>query len=548
MKLFKKTAIALTVMTILVSGCKNPARDINVTVNTDIFKSPMLFQFVNAKKGGEEPKDFTVEIKGQNADLVRTPSGGKVFKASSGLLNLMLDRAANPTPNSPVKFTLIINTMGFAPTFQDVEITSATDPMLYKLAMVQYTNPAIGNGTIVATKTISNGTANSELAFTTATNTDLAQKAEITIASGTGFLDASGQPLGGSQLEARIVYTGTATNGKSPMATGGNIAKNVIGANGQPITEGVYFSPAGVATIDMFAGTKEVKSFTKPVNLDIEVNSNMVNPNTNQPIQENESIEVWSLNQETGQWKNESNGRIVRNTVGKLVARTQITHLSAFLFGNSNRIVPTAIPNSCNAQITINRANADVAQYFRISPLISNSDISLAVGEKTKTFQVKVGKFASHDLTATPVPTEGSQLYQALTTGVYLNLCDQKITFTFPAPPTNQINATIDLMFKCNNKDLRTGVNAMITINPEGAPADEAMVFTLVNGKARGVLVNGVTYNVTVAIDGKSYTQKFTATKNGVTMIPAPNFTGALAYNDETNTLKLIGLINKDCS
>lgn len=548
--LFKKTAIALVLVTTLLGGCKNPAEDIKITVNTDIFKSPMLFQFVNEKNGSEGPKDFSVEIKGPNADLVRTPSGGKIFKASAGLLNLMLDRTANPTPNNPVRFTITATVAGFAPTFQHVEITSATDPRLYKIAMVEYANPAIGNGTVLATKAISNGTANSELNFTTVTNADLAQKAEITIPSGTGFLDEAGQPLSGAQLEARIVYTGTAVNGKSPVPTGGNIVKNVIGANGQPITEDLFFYPAGVVTIDMFAGTKEVKGFTKPVNVDIEVNSNMINLNTNQPIQENETIPMWSLNQATGQWKSEGNAKFVKNTAGKLVARMQITHLSlwspAFVEPIPTMLIKRAI---CNMQVTVNRPTADVNQTLTVNGNFLDKSVVLEKGEKTKTISLSVFGNSSATVTVSPFLLVSSpSSYGTLTSATYSNPCDQTVTFNYPPAPDGTIKVDMDLQFKCKNKELRTGVNAMITVTPQGASSDQAMVYTLVNGKGSGTVVNGVTYNIVVAIDGKSYTTKFTASKLDSPLPTIPDFSGNVIYDKESNTLKIVGQVSKDCN
>jgi hypothetical protein len=558
--IFKKTAIALAVVTILLGGCKNPAEDIKITVNTDIFKSPMLFQFVNAKAGSEGPKDFTVEIKGPNADLVRTPSGGKVFKASDGLLNLMLDRTANPTPNNPVRFTITATAAGFAPTFQHVEVTSATDPMLYKIAMTAYANPAIGNGSLLASKAISNGTANSELTFTTATNTDLDQKAEITIASGTGFLDEAGQPLNGTQLEARIVYTGTATNGKSPVPTGGNIAKNVIGINGQPMAGDLFFYPAGIVTIDMFAGTKEVKGFTKPVNVDMEVNSNMINLNTNQPIQENETIPMWSLNQATGQWKSEGNAKFVKNTAGKLVARMQITHLSVWSTAYVELVSNVAIRSlTCNMNVSVNRPTADISQTFYVSSNFLGNYVVLNKGEKTKTISVSVFSNSSVTVTVQPlltlslismygVSTNPPPVYGVLTSQTYVSPCNQNITLNYPPPTDGTIKVDMDLQLKCKSKELRTGINAMITVTPQGASSDQTMVFTLVNGKGTGSVVNGVTYNIVVAIDGKSYTTKFTASKLDTPLPTIPDFAGNAIYDKATNTIKIVGLVSKDCN
>ena len=156
--LLKNIATALALTVILFAGCKNPAEDVQIIVDTDIFKSPTLIQFVNAKAGVDGPKVFTVEITGPGASLVVTPTGGKVFKTAEGLLNLMLGRTANPSPTAPVKFTVIANATGYAPTYLDVTITSATDATIYKVPMIEYANPTAGSGVIVATRAITSGT------------------------------------------------------------------------------------------------------------------------------------------------------------------------------------------------------------------------------------------------------------------------------------------------------------------------------------------------------------------------------------------------------
>ncbi len=316
MNSLKNIFAALALLIILFASCKNPAEDVQIIVNTDIFKSPTLIQFTNAKAGSEGPKVFTVGITGPNASLVVTPTGGKIFKTAEGLLNLFLDRTADPSPTNPVRFTIIADVAGFAPTYQDVVITSATDPIIYKVEMIEYANPTAGSGAIVATRPITNGVSISDINFTTATNAGMTQASDLTVPSGTGFLDAAGQSVGGSQLEARILYSGTSASGTNPILPGGSFASNVIGTNGQPTAGGVYFDAAGSLSINMFGGTKEVKTFTKPVSIDMEVNPAMINPNTNATIKAGETIPMWSLNEETGQWKAEGNATFAINTAG----------------------------------------------------------------------------------------------------------------------------------------------------------------------------------------------------------------------------------------
>ncbi len=536
--LFKNIAAALALTVILFGGCKNPAEDVQIVVDTDIFKSPTLIQFTNAKAGVDGPKVFTVEVTGSGASLVRTITGGKVFKTAEGFLNLVLDRSANPTPTSPVKFTVIANATGYAPTYVDVTITSATDPTIYKVPMVEYANPTAGSGVIVATKAIAGGTSSSDLSFTTATNAGMAQKSDITVPTGTTFLDAAGASVGGSQLEARVVYSGYAANGSFANLPGDGFAANLIDANGQPVPAGAYLDPVGSVSINMFAGGKEVKSFNKPVTLDMEINSSTINPTTNQTIKENETIPLWSLNTQTGQWKNEGNATIVKNTAGVLVARAQINHLTDWVF---------AFPANfgCTTSITINRTTDTEDETFTFTDFIKKStgSFTLKKGEKTKTFSGGVIRSANK-LTV----SAGSDKYtqRSITTGIE-SYCGKTSTFTFVEKP-DLVGVDMDIKFKCTTKDLLTGINSFITITPIGASSDQSSSYSLIKGIGSGTITNGVTYKIVASVDGVAYTSQFTADKKNFVLPSGFDLTGTAVYNATTNRLTITGQVTKSCN
>ena len=538
MKLFKNITAAFALIITLFGGCKNPAEDVLIVVNTDIFKSPMLLQFVNAKSGAAGPQDFTVEITGPNASLVRTTTGGKVFKAGAGLLNLLLDRNANPTPSSPVKFTVVANVSGFAPTYQDVVITSATDQRIYKVPMVEYKNPSQNTGVVEATKAITNGTASTDLVFTTTTNTTMADKSDITVPSGTGFLNAAGQALSGNQVDAKIVHFGTAGAGTTQALPGGTFSTNVIGANGQPIAAGVNFNPAGAVAIDMFAGTIEVKGFTKPIIIDMEVVATMINPTTNQAIKVNETIPMWSLNEKTGQWKSEGNATFVTNATGKLAARMQITHLSVWMSAYT--------ATSCNTNITINRPSSDSDEQFELtSPSGSVAYTTLLKGEKTKSIALASTSNEKGVIKARSVT--GNYASNALTSSAYTTLCSQNSAFTFAAAP-DVINANVYVKFKCSNKDLLTGINAYVTITPVGGSTDDAKIYNLVNGRGTGSIINGVTYSIVASVDGVIYRSQFKADKSDFILPSGFDLTGTASYNASENMLTIDGVVVKNCN
>ncbi len=535
MKTLKNIAAAFALIIILFGGCKNPAEDVEIVINSDIFKSPMLIQFLNAKKGSEVPKSFNVQIIGLGSSLVRTTTGGKVFKAAGGMLNLMLDRTANPTPSNPIKFTVIVNALGFVPTFQDVVVTSDADPIFLNVTMLEYKNPSENTGIVETSKVITNGTTSGELVFTTTTNATMAEKSEVTVQTNTTFLDENGQAINGSQLNAQIVHFGIASTGTIPALPGSTFASNVIGANGQPIVGGVYFNPASAISIDMFVSGKKVRSFNKPVTVDMEMNIATINPVTNQPIKENETIPLWSLNHETGQWKSEGNATFVKNIAGKLIARMQINHLSSYLIGN--------IASECTMNITINRPLGGPREFFSaIGGGFSGigAYILLDKGEKTK--QVSVRVTPRHRGSFSITANSGEYKTNTLLSANYATYCDQNAIFTFENEP-DFVNVDVNVRFACNNKSLLTGINSTIKVTGSG----ETKFYTLKNGLVSGQAKNGVTYTIEAEVDGIIYYGQFTADKRNATLPTGFDLTGTATYTAIDNRIAIRGFVRKDC-
>src|SRR5690606_26045282 len=90
------------------------------------------------------------------------------------------------------------------------------------------------------------------------------------------------------------------------------------------------FTPAGVISIDMKVGNQDVKQFSKPLKVDMEINSELINPTTNQKIKAGDQIPVWSLDEAKGEYKRESTTTVVNNN-GKLMASFDVNHLSIWM-------------------------------------------------------------------------------------------------------------------------------------------------------------------------------------------------------------------------
>ena len=543
--IFKKLTAVLALIVILYSSCKNPADDVQIVVDTDIFKSPMAIRFVNAKDGAtNNPQDFTVEIGGPNANLVITHTGGKDFETTQGFLQLALDRGAAPSETNPIKFTISANVPGFAPTVKNITVTSPTDPLLFVIQLVEYANPAAGTGVVLTTRNITNGTATSELVLTTATNADMAEKSNITIPAGTSFLDASGQIINANQIEARVVHYGASNTESTSAFPGGFYADNAIGDNGQAVNGGVVFVTGGFLAIDLFAGNKEVKGFTKPVVVEMEVSNTLINPNTGSAVKENETIPLWSLNEETGQWKHEGTSTFLKNAEGKLVAKMAVNHLSYWNFD--------WYYGTCNngGTLTIKGPKYSQYPYYDLYVVTSSGvrtdypgQVYVPNGTETKGELMRLplggGKFVLYDINHKLVAESP----------YYTNLCGQNTRLTIPEGPTRDlVNVSLYIQVKCKNKKIATGLNAFVYISKAGVYWSESTSLYLQNGRGSGTFENGATYFIEAYMDGKKYFTQFKFDKKNFVLPIGQDIMGTAIYSAATNSLNVNGLFtSQDC-
>ncbi|MFN3590214.1 MAG: hypothetical protein ACK4UP_12595, partial [Spirosomataceae bacterium] len=84
----------------VVFACQNinPFEDVELTINTDIYKSPILLRFVDGNADATKvPEGLTVTISGPGKDLVLDDTGGKDYTVIGNVLPLVLDKNINPS-------------------------------------------------------------------------------------------------------------------------------------------------------------------------------------------------------------------------------------------------------------------------------------------------------------------------------------------------------------------------------------------------------------------------------------------------------------------
>lgn len=340
MKYFKttksiKAALPALIVAILLAigfyACKKPTEGINLIVNTGtLAKSPVLLHFSNAKAAAtNQPGDFSVKITGRDAALVQMDGGSTDFKVSHGFLPLSLLQKSTPTSANPVMFNVEVAVAGYAPVLKQVIITDESSEVI-EVKLLEYANLADGIGFASKTTALTAGTAGADVITVSSTAT-MPRKTTLAIAAGTQMLDGNGNVINASQLTSSVVHYGSETLASLLSFPGGLQARNVVDENGVVIPGGVNFVTAGCLDINMQAGSTKVKKFSKPVQVTEEIDPTIINFIAGRPIAVGDQIPLWSLNEETGQWKREATSAVVvKNADDKLAASFTIPHLSGW--------------------------------------------------------------------------------------------------------------------------------------------------------------------------------------------------------------------------
>ena len=320
-------AALLVAMISIFEACKSPFEDVRLKVNTDLFTSPILVSFQNANTGASvKPTITEVSIAGKDADKILTDVGTKTFKVTNGFLTLALNPKTLATQQNPVEFTIYAKADGFLDMTQNVTITGNNVQRISVLG-VEKNNPPKGVAVTEQQDGISSGVATQEIVVQSGAGNGKPEAAKITVENGTEFRDASGQLILGASLSTVLGHFSTAENGSQLAFPGGFVANDVVNNDGSTAAD-LTFKTAGFMALDMKVGNTEVKSFSKPIHVEMDVRPEITNLTTGQTIKEGDKVPVWSLDQKTGRWKAEGEANIIKDGNGTLKAGFDAPHLS----------------------------------------------------------------------------------------------------------------------------------------------------------------------------------------------------------------------------
>lgn len=546
----------------LIWACQkfNPLEGLEVVVDTNIYKAPVSVQFIDANADANAtPPNVTVTISGPGKDLVLSDLGEKTYTVSNGVLTLVLAEEAIATTTNPIIFTVAATAPGYVSNTQTITVTDVSQPLAFSLPLTKVSNAPSGAEGVSQTVALASGTT-----IVVPNDAEKTEKAEITIAPGTQVKDASGNVINATSVNTQIVQYTTSNEESLNSFPGGFTSDNITTSNGT--TTGGTFTTGGFVAVDMEANGTAVKSFSKPIDVKVEIADDLVNPETGELAKEGDEIPVWSYENATGAWKEEGVSVISKNSAGKLVATFKAAHLSywnldwqaGYCTKGWNRYADNTITVNINSNVkNANPGNYKLEAWLRNtktgrSRLVSTPDwwnsgwdISNGVANKL----AHIGKNANELMYLRTISKKTNKILG--TTSVFDPCAVSTITMTVNDPDAPVfLPVDVDFTAKCTNKNVVVRPSAWVYFYKlkNGNIDYSSWSYAYVQqGKASVVVEDGAEYYVYAYYNNKAYWNRAVFNKNTSTSLPGQSSSGTngvlkgtTSYNATTGRVSLV--------
>lgn len=358
-QIVQKVALALLggVLLFSVSACKkavNPIENLNLIIDYNIIKTTLDVQLVDATTGrilnSEASQGAYVKYSGPDEDAVVDVLGvrptDKKFGVSRGLTTLALVPNApyEPSPEDAVNFNVIAHVQGYLVSSKEVNITQKGRNFV-SISLVPLSNPPSG---VFVRQEPNAATTQAGRVVAPGSVVVPGGSARVTIPEGMLIRDSGGNPLSGS-LDVTLVRFSN-TDPQSIAAFPGGLLPTVTRLDGST-TNGMMYSGGFVAIEIKDANGNIAATFEDgKLGLITLIDAQTYNPITKTNIAVGDVVPLWSLNENTGVWKEEGAATALM-LEGSLHFEVELSHLSYYNFG---WLQGTVCENSSPFQFTTN--------------------------------------------------------------------------------------------------------------------------------------------------------------------------------------------------
>ncbi|RZK79699.1 MAG: hypothetical protein EOO92_08825 [Pedobacter sp.] len=331
MRNFTKLLSFMLLVGFLFNSCRNPAYEINVLFDADVIKYKATVLLKDAA-GNVLPNTFKATVTGTNAASIYDFSGTKAIPVVNNVITLGVTPKEVPTAGQSVTFDLNITGPGYEDKVIPVEIAFNQFSQIIEVFLLKTVVPTPATSVVVKEIPLSpTGATTTLTTFATPTQGDVQETTSISVPAGVQFKDAAGNTLVGGSVTAQAINFNADDPSIAALFPGGQLsAPNVKDENGN--VGSAFFLPAGFTDIQMFVGGVEVKNFTTPITVGIQLNPDFM-PSSGIPLVAGDQMPVYYYQTETGQFTYHSMGTAATDANGKLTVNFQTNHLTIFIVG-----------------------------------------------------------------------------------------------------------------------------------------------------------------------------------------------------------------------
>ena len=486
-------AFAFALLSVVSCG-EDPLEDFNLHLSPEFLEYTAMIELTDPSAPNQIPLNATIRFAGDDAASIYTIAGSKEFTFEEGKLAIGVDPDAFD-PNASVEVTAIVEAPGYI-TSRTLLQFGALKQQLVTIPLIRTDQLPSGVGFLQSTTPLTNNALASAHTFNLNASGQKNQAIQVELPAGTQFFNAAGQQLSGSNLEAQIA--GFDTDDPESMANYpvGLIAPSALTPSGT--NQDISFTSAGFAAIDMFVDGQEVSTFSQPVNVNMELDAALINPNTGLPLAVGDAIEIWSYDETAEQWVYEQTGLVEAGAAG-LQMSFDTDHLSWWnvdFFGiNCSVSSPLSLSISGAAgNYVVKMVNAqNPAQSYSTSTQYLFDGMSITF-YNVPDFDVVIEVYATY--------SDAYSGVNRLAVSNPFNICDGPATVGFSLPPANPL-ITLDIEAYCDDiSGLLLRPSFYVYYRPSGSSTWMYLGW-VANGMGQtDLLAQGQTYDFAVWYDG----------------------------------------------
>jgi hypothetical protein len=471
------------------TSCDKVTQDLDLIVNADVIRYSVLLQVT--EPSGALPANLSISVTGEDANAIYDISGNKDLVISNGMITLGVHPRNEPTETDPIRFSVKLSGANHLAT--TIPVTIKKDQFnqiktgtILKLSAAPAT-VAVVNKTVTLAP---NGTSAEPITISNPVTASTPVETKVTVPANTQFLSAAGTPITSGALTMTTINYNTQSATMASLFPGGNLnATDVTGPNSSKIS--AFFLPAGFTSINMKVGNTEVKKFSTPISISMELNAAFKLQGSATPIKAGDKIGIWSYSEDTGKWTYEKEGTVAVVN-GKPSVSFTTDHLTVYSAADhvvttncvSPRLVYDAVwLNSDTQPMTVEAWNDELTIKYYAKTVIMKHDLEDELAD-LPTLATRYKVLNGRD--------------EVIASGRIASPClGGKPKINLPAPAAAVVGVTLSLTVKCPEKGTVTPPDFYLFYKPTGAPNSAYKLLGVVTkGKISTTLLDvGTTYD-----------------------------------------------------